>query len=141
METTTPTVITIAATINAPVSKVWTYWTEPEHVMQWNAASDDWHTPRAENDLREGGSFSFTMAAKDGSFSFDFGGIYDVVEMHRSIAYTLGDGRKVTVNFSPDGDTTQVTEHFEAEQVNPVEMQREGWQAILNNFKKHVENN
>ena len=87
------TMITVEATVNAPVEKVWQYWTEPKHIMQWNSASDDWHTPKSENDLRVGGKFSATMAAKDGSFSFDFWGIYDVVESNHRIEYTMGDGR------------------------------------------------
>jgi len=134
-----PTVITISATINAPAEKVWKAWTTPADIMQWNHASDDWHSPKAENDLRPGGNFSYTMAAKDGSFSFDFGGVYDEVKANELITYTLGDGRKVKIVFTTNGDTTEVAEDFEAEGENPVEMQRGGWQAILNNFKKHVE--
>lgn len=135
------TIITVEATINAPVEKVWEYWTEPQHVMQWNNASDDWHTPKAENDLREGGNFSYTMAAKDGSFSFDFGGVYDKVKEKELIEYTIGDGRKVKVFFLANENETSVIESFEAEDINSIEMQKGGWQAILNNFKKHVESN
>lgn len=134
-----PTVITVTTTVNAPIAKVWEYWNEPKHITQWCAASDDWHTPRSENDLRTGGTFSSTMAAKDGSFSFEFGGVYDEVREHQYIAYTIGDGRKVTINFEGNGDTTSITESFEAEGQNPVEMQRGGWQAILDNFKKYTE--
>lgn len=141
METQTKTVITIETTINAPVEKVWENWTNPKHITQWNNASDDWHTPRAENDLRVGGSFSSRMEAKDGSMGFYFGGIYDVITNHEYIAYTLGDGRKVNVNFTADGSSTKVVESFEAESTNPVEMQRGGWQAILDNFKKYTEGN
>jgi uncharacterized protein YndB with AHSA1/START domain len=133
--------ITIEATINAPLEKVWNYWTTPEHIMQWNNASDDWHTPHAVNDLREVGSFLSTMAARDGSFSFDFSGIYDTVSKHECIAYTMEDSRKVKVEFSSDGETTKVVETFDPESENPVDMQRAGWQAILDNFKKHVETN
>jgi len=132
-------VLTVEATVYAPAEKVWTYWTTPQHIMQWNNASDDWHTPRAENDLWVGGNFSYTMAAKDGSFSFDFWGIYDEVKENSIIKYTLGDGRKVEVYFSADGGSTKVVESFEAESQNPLEMQQAGWQAILNNFKKYTE--
>ena len=135
------TTITIETIVNAPADKVWQYWIEPEHIMQWNNASDDWYTPQAENDLREGGNFSFTMAAKDGSFSFDFGGIYDKVKKNELIEYTLGDGRNVKVFFTSDGNKTTVEEIFEAEEINSIELQKGGWQAILNNFKKYVETN
>jgi uncharacterized protein YndB with AHSA1/START domain len=138
METTT---ITIEANVLAPVEKVWSHWTEPQHITKWNQASDDWHTPFAENDLRTGGSFKSTMAAKDGSMSFDFGGVYTQVIPHKTIAYTIGDGRKVKVDFFPNGKETRVVESFEAESTNPVEMQRGGWQAILNSFKMYVERN
>lgn len=133
------TVITVEANINAPVEKVWQYWTEPRHIIRWNNASDDWCTLKAENDLREGGNFSATMAAKDGSFSFDFGGTYDAVKKNELIEYTMGDGRKVSVKFVSNGNETKVVESFEAENTHSVEMQQGGWQAILNSFKKHVE--
>lgn len=138
---TQKTTITVESTINAPIEKVWEYWTKPEHIVKWNNASEDWHTPKAENDLRTGGNFVYTMAAKDGSFSFDFGGIYDEVTDHRYIEYTIGDGRKVKINFESDGGSTSVSESFEAEDVNTAEMQKSGWQAILDNFKKYTENN
>jgi uncharacterized protein YndB with AHSA1/START domain len=141
METITKTAITINAIVKAPIEKVWTLWTEPQHITQWNQASDDWHTPYAENDLREGGKFKSTMAAKDGSFSFDFEGVYSKVERHKVIEYTIGDGRKVRVKFSGDGNETGITSTFEAETTNPIEMQRGGWQAILNSFKKYTEAN
>jgi uncharacterized protein YndB with AHSA1/START domain len=131
--------ITVEALVNAPVEKVWSMWTEPEHIVHWNYASDDWHTPRAVNDLRIGGSFLSRMEAKDGSFGFDFGGEYDDVQRHKVIAFTLGDGRKVRVTFTAVNNATNVTESFDAERVNDVEMQRSGWQAILTNFKKYVE--
>lgn len=140
MENATPQV-TISAVINAPVDKVWKQWTTPADIMNWNNASPDWHTPRAENDLRAGGSFSSRMEAKDGSFGFDFGGVYDEVETHKVIAYTLGDNRKVRIVFESNGSNTTVTETFDAENQNPVEMQRAGWQSILDNFKKYVEQN
>src|SRR5215218_1482168 len=100
METVNKTAITVEATINAPVEKVWNFWNDPKHITQWCQASDDWHAPYAENDLRKDGAFKTTMAAKDGSFSFDFGGVYDNVEENNTIEYTMGDGRKVKVGFS-----------------------------------------
>jgi uncharacterized protein YndB with AHSA1/START domain len=139
--TANKTNITVAATVNASVEKVWAYFTQPSHIMQWNQASDDWHCPKAENDLRKGGKFSSTMAAKDGSFSFDFWGVYDEVLENELIMYTMGDGRKASVKFASNGDVTEITTTFEAEDQNPVEMQQGGWQAILNNFKKHTETN
>jgi uncharacterized protein YndB with AHSA1/START domain len=138
---TTKTLITVEATINAPVEKVWKYWAGPEHIMKWCNASDDWHAPKAENDLRTGGKFSTRMEAKDGSFGFDFGGVYDEVKPNELIAYTMGDGRTVKVIFKGEGNTTKVIETFEAETQNPVEMQQGGWQAILDNFKKYTETN
>lgn len=131
--------ITVEATINAPIDKVWSYWTGPEHIKQWNAASDDWHTTAAENDLRVGGTFTSRMEAKDGSFGFDFSGVYDEVEKHERIVYSLGDERKTEIVFSSNGNQTTVTETFDAESQNPVEMQKAGWQAILDNFKKYTE--
>lgn len=141
METATRTVITVQNTVNAPVSKVWEYWTKPEHITKWNSASDEWHTPWARNDLRTGGNFSARMEAKDGSFGFEFGGVYDEVRDNEYIAYTMGDGRKVEVTFTAEGNATKVVESFDAESQNPEEMQRGGWQAILDNFKKYTEGN
>jgi uncharacterized protein YndB with AHSA1/START domain len=135
------TKITVATTIQAPVEKVWKYWTQPEHIINWNFASEDWHTPAAENDLREGGKFSSTMAAKDGSMSFDFWGVYTKIDKYKVIEYTLGDERTVAITFSGDGNTTKIVETFEAEGQNSVEMQQAGWQAILDNFKKYTEGN
>ncbi len=133
------TQITVETVVNAPVEKIWEYWSKPEHITQWCRASPEWHTPRAENDLRVGGNFSSRMEAKDGSMGFDFSGAYDEVKTNELIAYTMGDGRKATIIFSSDGNTTKITETFEAEDENPVEMQKGGWQAILDNFKKYVE--
>ena len=133
--------ITVEAAVNAPIEKVWAYYTLPQHIMQRNQASPDWHCPKSENDLRAGGKFSSTMAAKDGSFSFDFWGIYDEVLENELIMYTMGDGRKASVKFSSIGDITEVKTVFEAEDQNPVEMQQGGWQAILNNFKNYTETN
>ncbi|MBL7683478.1 MAG: SRPBCC family protein [Flavipsychrobacter sp.] len=132
--------VTINATVNAPVAKVWENWTTPADIMQWNNASPDWHTPRAENDLRKGGSFLSRMEAKDGSFGFDFTGIYDEVITNKHIAYTMPDGRKVKIDFTDNGDSTGIQSVFDAETENPVDMQRDGWQAILNNFKQYTEN-
>jgi uncharacterized protein YndB with AHSA1/START domain len=136
----TPIWITVQATINAPVAQVWNCWTEPQHIMQWNSASDDWHTPHATNDLRKGGKFTSRMEARDGSMGFDFGGTYDDVQEHSYIAYTMDDGRKVEITFSADGDQTFVKESFVAESTNPVELQQGGWQSILDNFKRYTEN-
>ena len=141
METATRPTITIEATLNAPISKVWEYWTKPEHIVKWNQASDDWHTTRAENDLREGGKFSSRLEAKDGSFGFDFGGVYDKVKEKEYIEYTMGDGRKVKIFFISQNDKTKIIETFEAENTNSLEMQKDGWQAILENFKKYSESN
>lgn len=141
METQEKTIITVENTVNAPVEKVWEYWSKPEHVTQWNHASDDWHSPRGENDLREGGNFNFRMEAKDGSFGFDFGGVYDRVKKNQLIEYTMGDGRKVSVKFTGEGNQTRIVESFEAENQHSIEMQKGGWQAILDNFKKYTENN
>lgn len=139
METTESTVITVEATVIAPAEKVWTVWNKPEDIMQWSHAADDWHTTSSENDLRPGGKFSSRMEAKDGSFGFDFWGVYDEVKPHELITYTMGDGRKVKNVFKKEGNATKVTVTFEAENQNPVEMQRGGWQAILDNFKKYAE--
>ena len=139
METQQKTVITVASEINAPVAKVWEYWTNPDHITKWNFAADDWHSPWAKNDLRVGGSFSARMEAKDGSFGFDFGGTYDAIKENEYIEYTLGDGRKVKVFFQSKGDSTTVTESFEAETTHSEDMQKTGWQAIMDNFKKYVE--
>lgn len=131
--------VRIETLIAADIPTVWGCWTSPAHIMQWNNASDDWHTPFAENDIRTGGTFTSRMAAKDGSASFDFSGKYDEVRKHEFIAYTMSDGRKVQVAFANEGAKTRVVESFEVETMYPVAMQRQGWQAILDNFKRHVE--
>lgn len=133
--------ITIETTINAPVDKIWNYWSAPEHLTKWCSASEDWHTPRAENDLKIGGKFLTRMEAKDGSFGFDFGGVYDKVKSNEQIAYTLDDARKVNINFNANGNETRIVQTFEAETENSIEMQRFGWQQILNNFKNYAETN
>lgn len=131
--------ITVECTVLKPIESVWKSWTEPQHITQWNNASDDWHTPHAENDLKVGGKFSSRMEAKDGSIGFDFWGIYDKVIKHECIEYTMGDNRKAWVTFTGSGNTTKITETFEAESENSLELQKTGWQAILNNFKKYTE--
>ena len=132
--------ITITASIHATTEQVWQFWTLPEHITKWNQASDDWHTPHAENDLRVGGRFSSRMESKDGKYGFDFGGVYDAVEPYHIIAYTIGDGRTVHITMEPVDGGTHVVETFEAESQNSIERQRQGWQAILDNFKRYVEN-
>ena len=131
--------ISIKAEVKAGIEKVWDFYTKPEHIVNWNFASDDWHCPRAENDLRVGGTYSARMEAKDGSFGFDLSAIYDDVVENEKIVYTMEDGRKVETEFQDSGDSTTVTTKFEAESENPIEMQRDGWQSILDNFKKYTE--
>ena len=139
MGSTEKTTITVQTTVNANVEKVWNHWTRPEHITGWNFASDDWHAPRATNDVRVDGKFNWRMEAKDGSAGFDFEGIYSNVQPHKLIEYAIIGGRKVKIVFAGNEMATVVTETFEAEETNPIEMQKAGWQSILNNFKKHVE--
>ncbi len=139
METTNRLNISVKTKINVPLEKVWTLWTGPDHITKWNNASEDWYTPSAENDLKVGGKFQYRMEARDGSFGFDFGGAYDEVNENKLIAYTLGDGRKVKITFSSVGNETEIVETFEAEEINSMEIQRDGWQAILNNFRQYAE--
>jgi uncharacterized protein YndB with AHSA1/START domain len=141
METKNKTSVTVENSVKAPVEKVWRFWTEPEHITKWAYAIDTWHTPHAENDLKVGGKFKSRMEAKDGSVGFDFGGIYDAVIPNKYIEYTLGDDRKVKITFTGNDSETKITENFEVESINPIEMQRSGWQAILDNFKKYTEEN
>ncbi len=131
--------ITINATIHNRVETVWNAYNSAEDIMQWNQASDDWHCTSSVNDLRVGGKFKNRMEAKDGSFGFDFEGTYTNLEPFRKIAYTMSDGRQVEVLFKDKGNTTEMTVHFEPESENPLDMQRDGWQAILHNFKAYVE--
>ena len=131
--------ITIETTVNAPIERVWAAWNDPRAIEQWNAASPDWHTPRASVDLREGGTFRSRMQAKNGSMGFDFEGTYVRIEPQRLIEYAMGDSRTVRVEFIPDGDAVTVRETFDAEGTHSVEQQRQGWQAILDNFARHVE--
>ena len=133
------TQITVSTLVEAPLETVWECWTNPDHIMEWNHASDDWHCPAATNDLTVGGTFSSTMSANDGSASFDFEGTYtDIVEYER-IEYSLADDRHISVTFEEEDDKIRVTEVFDAEGENPIEMQQAGWQAILDNFKMYTE--
>jgi uncharacterized protein YndB with AHSA1/START domain len=132
--------ITIKSTVNNPIKKVWEIWQEPSHIVKWNSPSPDWHTPRAENDLRKGGRFSSRMEARDGSLGFDFSGTYDEVVPQERIAYTMDDGRKALILFEAADGATAITITFDPEDTNPVEMQRGGWQAILDSFKAYTEN-
>ncbi|RZJ81850.1 MAG: polyketide cyclase [Flavobacterium sp.] len=140
MNNTEKTKITVKTTVNAPIDKVWQYWISPEHIQKWNQASADWQTTKATNNLVVGGSFSSTMAAKDGSFSFDFNGSYTQVDENKFIAYTIADGRRVTISFAKKLEGVEIVEIFEAENANSEEMQQAGWQAILDSFKNYTEN-
>jgi uncharacterized protein YndB with AHSA1/START domain len=133
--------ITIEVTVAQSAEIVWDHYTNPKHIVNWNFASDDWHCPKAENNPIVGGTYFSRMEAKDGSFGFDFKAVYDEVIPNEKLVYTLEDGRKVTTLFEKIGNTTKVTTVFEAENQNPVDMQKAGWQAILNNFKSYVEGN
>ena len=135
------TVITVQTTVHAPIGKAWEMWTQPKHITNWNFASDEWHSPSAENNLRPGGKFNYRMEAKDGSMGFDFSGTYTVINENKNLEYILDDGRNVQVHFSEVDGGVFVMENFEAENTNPAEMQKNGWQAILDNFKKYVEAN
>lgn len=132
--------ITVETTVNAPIEKVWECLNNPEHVKGWAFAQDDWEAPFASNDLQVGGKLTITMSAKDKSASFDMVGVYTAVETNKLIKYTMDDGRKVKVEFIETPEGVKVTETFDPENENPEELQRSGWQAILNNFKKYTEN-
>lgn len=131
--------IRVSTEINQPVEKVWELWTSPEHIVHWNNASDDWISPSVVNDLREGGKFIYRMEAKDGSAGFDFTGMYEKVKKFKEIDYILDDHRKVKVKFEPGKNLTRIEEILEVEKVHSVEMQKTGWQAILDNFRKYAE--
>lgn len=133
--------ITVSATINAPLEKVWECYTAPDHITKWNFASADWQCPWAKNDLKVGGKYAARMEAKDGSFGFEFEAIYDVVKVNEELSYTMADGRKATNLFKANGAQTLVETTFDAESENSAEMQKGGWQAILDNFKKYAEAN
>lgn len=131
--------IKVGATVNAPVTKVWKAWNTPSDIMQWNSADPSWHCPKSENDLRTGGAFKNRMEAKDGSFGFDFEGIYDRVDLHQEISYTMSNGRKATTLFREHNGKTQIETTFDAETENETELQKQGWQAIIDNFIKYIE--
>jgi uncharacterized protein YndB with AHSA1/START domain len=131
--------ITVEASVKGDLAKVWDSWTNPEHIVNWNFAGDDWHCPKATNDPRTGGKFSSTMASRDGAMGFDFEGVYDEVIDKEKIAYSLADGREVSIHFQEVGDTVKVTEIFDPENQNPVEMQQQGWQMIMDRFKVYTE--
>lgn len=133
--------VTVQAIIKAHINKVWEYWTNPAHIVHWNFASADWHCPNATNNLEISGEFHYLMAAKDGSVSFDFGGTYQAIEINKQIDILLGDGRKMEVSFEETTEGTQLTERFEPETMNAVELQKTGWQLILDNFKSYVDKN
>lgn len=131
--------ITVSAKITSPVDKVWEWWTNPIHIMKWNNASPNWHTPKAVNDLNKGGLFNYRMESIDGTMGFDFSGRYELIELNSIIEYKMDDGRNATIHFIPNGNITEVIEIFEAEDVNSLELQKAGWQSILDNFKKYTE--
>lgn len=131
--------ITVETLVNVLPEKAWEFFTKPEHITGWNFASDDWHAPKATNDLRVGGTFTCRMESKDGAQGFDFSGTYEEVVLHEHIRYVMEDGRKVSVLFKNEGGKTRVTETFDPETENPPEMQKGGWQSILDNFKKYAE--
>lgn len=136
-----PVKITVKAETTVPVAEVWKAWNSPIDIMQWNTPDPGWHTPTSENDLRVGGRFKNRMEARDGSFGFDFEGVYEVVDLHQQITYSLGDGRKATTRFSEQDGKTNIATTFDAETQNATEFQKQGWQSILNNFVKYVESN
>ena len=134
------TTLAVSTSIAASLDNVWNCWTKPEHIINWNNASDDWHTPSAINDLKVRGQFNYRMESKDGKIAFNFEGTYDSVEPMKEIMYTINDGRKVQILFEPNDKQINVIEKFEAENTHPLDMQKNGWQSILNNFKEYVEN-
>ncbi|TGK15595.1 activator of HSP90 ATPase [Leptospira fluminis] len=133
--------IIVQSTIAADIKKVWDYYTDPQHITKWNFASDDWQCPWAKNDMRPGGKYSARMEAKDGSFGFEFEATYDAISPQKNFSYTMADGRKATVDFENKDHKTHVTVSFDPETENPIEMQKGGWQAILDNFRKYTEAN
>ena len=131
--------IIVKTSIKSSLEKVWEYWTQPQHIMNWNFASDEWHCPKAENNLNVGEKFSYTMAAKNGEISFDFQGIYTKINDFSQIEYEISDGRKVIITFEELENEVEITESFDPENIHPEEFQQQGWQAILDNFKKYIE--
>lgn len=140
-EVTEKTTITVETAITAPIDKIWQYWTDPEHIIHWNNASDDWHTPSSINNVMVGGKFKNRMESKEGGMGFDFEGTYTNVKLYEQIEYALADGRNVKIDFIKQGDAIKIIESFEAENTHPIEMQQAGWQSILDNFKKYLERN
>jgi len=132
--------IEVSALISVPVQKAWSIWINEEDIQIWNSASEDWHTPKAFNDFSLGGRFLWRMETKDGSIAFDFSGTYTDIELYSLIAYTIDDGRKVTVQFKRTDIGTKVIQHFQAENQNTLALQKEGWQSILSHFKQYAEN-
>jgi uncharacterized protein YndB with AHSA1/START domain len=139
MEPSSSTVITVSTTVNATMEKAWDFFNEPGHITHWYHASKDWHAPAASSDFRDGGKGTIRMEAKDGSAGFDFVWTYDSIIPHRLITYTIADGRKVEISFQLSDEGIIVTEKFEAEKTNPTDLQKAGWQAILDSFKKYTE--
>ncbi len=133
--------ISIASAIDARIDKVWKYYNEAQHIVNWNFASDSWCCPRVESDFKDGGRYLARMEARDGSMGFDFEAIFDEIRAKEKVAYTMGDGRKADIYFEEHNGGTHVNIHFDPDPTHPVGMQRDGWQAILNNFKKYVETN
>lgn len=131
--------ITVKTAVKAPIARIWEFWTKPAHITQWNHASPDWHTPMAVNNLLEGGKFTYRMEARDGSVGFDFEGTYTTVNEYKKISYVMTDGRSVTIDFEPNGETTFIKETFEPEKEHSQEEQQKGWQAILDNFRNYAE--
>jgi len=136
----TPSKITVSIVTSIPLEKAWDLWTLPEHIVNWNFASEDWCAPNATNDLKIGGTFSYRMEAKDGSFGFDLKGTYIAIKPMELIEYNLEDNRKVSINFESKNNETHIIQTFEAENQNPIELQQNGWQAIMNNYKIYAEN-
>lgn len=131
--------ITVEATVNAPIATVWQLWKNPEDIMNWNTPDPSWHSPSSENDLRVGGKFKNRMEAKDGSFGFDFEGVYDSVILNKEITYTMADGRQATTIFSERGEKVHLATTFDPETENDPQFQKQGWQSILDNFVNYVE--
>lgn len=131
--------VTIKTTVNKPLSQVWDYLINPVHIKGWNFASDDWYCPKAVNNFVEGGTFSYTMAAKDGSMQFDFSGKFTEIVEAKKLVYLLDDNRAVWFDLVDNGNSVDITERFETETENPIDLQEFGWQCILNNFKKYTE--
>lgn len=134
-------IVTIETTIDKPTDEVWKVWTTPEHIVNWNFATPEWHCPSAEQKLKVGGNLKYHMAAKDGSMAFDYKGTFTSIIPNELLEYTLDDERKVSVSFSEENVSCKIVQSFEVEDENSIDMQRQGWQAILNNFKNYVESN